>query len=76
MQRNFILVGFLFWVVLLVSGCSQKPVPWVKETSQKMVDQLGFEKDRGSYMVVPEYYRDSNRLYSEEAGKVIYLQEQ
>lgn len=76
MKQNFMLAGLLFCVSLLISGCSQKPVPWVKETSQKMVDQLGFEKDRGSYMVVPEYYRGSNSLYSEDAGKVIYLQEQ
>lgn len=68
-------LSLVLLVALLSSGCSQKPVPWVKTNAQKAYDMLGFEKDRGSSITVPAYYRDSNSAMSEQAGEVRYLPE-
>lgn len=66
---------FILLLGLLLSGCSQKPVPWVKTNAQKAYDMLGFEKDRGSSITIPSYYQGSNRQLSKQAGEVRYLQE-
>ncbi|MBO1928355.1 hypothetical protein J3998_12295 [Thiomicrorhabdus sp. 6S2-11] len=71
MQRT----GFVILLAVFLVGCSQKPVPWVKTNAQKAYDMLGFEKDRGSSMTVPNYYQDSNHMQSKQAGKTLYLEE-
>ncbi|MBN2647050.1 MAG: hypothetical protein JXR44_04630 [Thiotrichales bacterium] len=60
---------------LALAGCSQKPIPWVKQQSIHLVEQLGYERDRGPYVQVPNYYRDSNQPEAENAGQRRYLNE-
>lgn len=66
-------LSLVLLVALLSSGCLQKPVPWVKTNAQKAYNMLGFEKDRGSSITVPAYYRDSNHEMSEQAAEIRYL---
>ncbi|BBP45496.1 hypothetical protein THMIRHAS_08690 [Thiosulfatimonas sediminis] len=70
MMRVIILALFTLG---FVSGCAQKPVPWVKTHAQKAYDQLGFEEDPGSSLTVPQYYQSSNQPLAEQAGQVRYL---